>query len=221
MKGRDISLSATCAAHAPFPCGTAREMSWDTGWQRWLSSEDVAGASMSLLISLCTISQQTFFHLLAFRGQHSPQNLRFEHVLHLSGCWVTKGPSATLCHSNTSPALSRGYRKLQAVAEQLIMFETLRQNFENSFISHITNIFELQVGVTLHTAAQHSEELDYPGKLAPVVLGMPPSLILRSHYKEKWFCFRFFALLFLILIQEQWWLFICLLRKIPGENPIP
>uniref|UniRef100_A0A674IL85 Exocyst complex component Sec3 PIP2-binding N-terminal domain-containing protein n=1 Tax=Terrapene triunguis TaxID=2587831 RepID=A0A674IL85_9SAUR len=37
-----------------------------------------------------------------------------------------------------------GYRKLQAIAEQLIMFETLKQNFENSFISHITSIFELQ-----------------------------------------------------------------------------
>ncbi|KAM3662712.1 exocyst complex component 1-like [Ammospiza maritima maritima] len=36
------------------------------------------------------------------------------------------------------------YRKLQAVAEQLILFETLKQNFESSFISHITNIFELQ-----------------------------------------------------------------------------
>ncbi|XP_068871062.1 exocyst complex component 1-like [Aphelocoma coerulescens] len=36
------------------------------------------------------------------------------------------------------------YRKLQAVAEQLILFETLKQNFESSFINHITNIFELQ-----------------------------------------------------------------------------
>uniref|UniRef100_U3K9U4 Uncharacterized protein n=1 Tax=Ficedula albicollis TaxID=59894 RepID=U3K9U4_FICAL len=36
------------------------------------------------------------------------------------------------------------YRKLQAVAEQLILFETLKQNFESSFISHITNIFKLQ-----------------------------------------------------------------------------
>lgn len=127
-----------------------------------------------ILVSLCTVSQQTFFHLLAFWGQHSPQNLRVEHLLHLSGCWVTKGPSASPCHSNTSPALSQGYRKLQAVAEQLIMFETLKQNFENSFISHVTNIFELQVGFTFHTAAQHSEELEYPGILSPVVTGMPP-----------------------------------------------
>ncbi|KAI1234655.1 Exocyst complex component 1, partial [Lamprotornis superbus] len=36
------------------------------------------------------------------------------------------------------------YRKLQAVAEQLILFETLKQNFENSFVNHITNIFEMQ-----------------------------------------------------------------------------
>lgn len=43
-------------------------------------------------------------------------------------------------------SLTQGYRKLQAIAEQLIMFETLKQNFENSFISHITSIFELQVG---------------------------------------------------------------------------
>uniref|UniRef100_A0A7M4EI23 Exocyst complex component Sec3 PIP2-binding N-terminal domain-containing protein n=1 Tax=Crocodylus porosus TaxID=8502 RepID=A0A7M4EI23_CROPO len=44
-----------------------------------------------------------------------------------------------------------GYRKLQAVAEQLIMFETLKQNFENSFISHITSIFEQQVGEHIQT----------------------------------------------------------------------
>ncbi|XP_010178866.1 PREDICTED: exocyst complex component 1-like [Mesitornis unicolor] len=37
-----------------------------------------------------------------------------------------------------------GYRKLQSVAEKLIMFETLKQNFESSFIGHITSIFELQ-----------------------------------------------------------------------------
>ncbi|XP_051486196.1 exocyst complex component 1-like [Apus apus] len=37
-----------------------------------------------------------------------------------------------------------GYRKMQSVAEQLIMFENLKQNFGNSFISHITSIFELQ-----------------------------------------------------------------------------
>ncbi|XP_031980165.1 exocyst complex component 1-like isoform X2 [Corvus moneduloides] len=36
------------------------------------------------------------------------------------------------------------YRKLQAVAEQLILFETLKQNFESSFINYITSIFELQ-----------------------------------------------------------------------------
>nr|XP_041572138.1 exocyst complex component 1 isoform X1 [Taeniopygia guttata]XP_041572139.1 exocyst complex component 1 isoform X1 [Taeniopygia guttata] len=36
------------------------------------------------------------------------------------------------------------YRKLQAVAEQLILFETLKQNFESAFIHHITNIFKLQ-----------------------------------------------------------------------------
>lgn len=47
----------------------------------------------------------------------------------------------------------QGYRKLQAVAEQLIMFETLKQNFESRFIGHVTNIFEQQVGFTLHTEA--------------------------------------------------------------------
>ncbi|XP_014748354.1 PREDICTED: exocyst complex component 1-like [Sturnus vulgaris] len=41
-------------------------------------------------------------------------------------------------------AFGQGYRKLQAVAEQLILFETLKQNFENSFVNHITNIFEMQ-----------------------------------------------------------------------------
>ncbi|CAN8188951.1 unnamed protein product [Coccothraustes coccothraustes] len=63
------------------------------------------------------------------------------------------------------------YRKLQAVAEQLILFETLKQNFESSFINHITNIFELQgnsqapaLGAPIGTVAApnhgpHHEEL--------------------------------------------------------------
>ncbi|KAL2304532.1 hypothetical protein Nmel_013288 [Mimus melanotis] len=46
--------------------------------------------------------------------------------------------------SQNIPFSPGGYRKLQAVAEQLILFETLKQNFENSFVNHITNIFELQ-----------------------------------------------------------------------------
>lgn len=46
------------------------------------------------------------------------------------------------------------------MAEQLIMFETLKQNFENSFISHITSIFELQVGFVLHVRAQNLGDLN-------------------------------------------------------------
>lgn len=51
----------------------------------------------------------------------------------------------------------RGYRKMQAVAEQLILFETLKQNFEKSFITHITNIFELQVGSALQGSSKSWE----------------------------------------------------------------
>ncbi|XP_010015884.1 PREDICTED: exocyst complex component 1-like [Nestor notabilis] len=47
-----------------------------------------------------------------------------------------------------------GYRKLQSVAERLIMFETLKQNFESSFISHITNIFEVQGSAQVPALAQ-------------------------------------------------------------------
>lgn len=70
--------------------------------------------------------------------------------------------------------LSQGYRKLQSVAEQLIMFETLKQNFENSFISHITSIFELQVGLALHAAPQNPGRFAYSGKIVPAVQGMSP-----------------------------------------------
>ncbi|XP_062440588.1 exocyst complex component 1-like [Rhea pennata] len=55
-----------------------------------------------------------------------------------------------------------GYRKLQSVAEQLIMFETLKQNFENSFISHITNIFELQGNAQVSALVQHVGKLAAP-----------------------------------------------------------
>lgn len=51
----------------------------------------------------------------------------------------------------------RGYWKLQAVTEQLILFETLKQNFEDSLINHITNIFELQVGSTAHGSSKSWE----------------------------------------------------------------
>nr|XP_033799895.1 exocyst complex component 1-like [Geotrypetes seraphini] len=47
-------------------------------------------------------------------------------------------------HSCMSTQLKPGHRKLQAVAEQLIKFESLRQNFEKNFVSHITNIFQQQ-----------------------------------------------------------------------------
>ncbi|XP_013054507.3 exocyst complex component 1-like isoform X1 [Anser cygnoides] len=55
-----------------------------------------------------------------------------------------------------------GYRKLQAVAEQLIMFETLKQNFENSFISHVTNIFELQGNAQVDALMQPFDKLSAP-----------------------------------------------------------
>ncbi|XP_075018650.1 exocyst complex component 1-like [Calonectris borealis] len=55
-----------------------------------------------------------------------------------------------------------GYRKLQSVAEQLIMFETLKQNFENSFISHITSIFELQGNAQVPALEQPINKLSAP-----------------------------------------------------------
>ncbi|XP_063203255.1 exocyst complex component 1-like isoform X1 [Chroicocephalus ridibundus] len=55
-----------------------------------------------------------------------------------------------------------GYRKLQSVAEQLIMFETLKQNFENSFISHITAIFELQGSAQVPALGQPVDKLSAP-----------------------------------------------------------
>ncbi|XP_062496450.1 exocyst complex component 1-like isoform X1 [Pezoporus occidentalis] len=55
-----------------------------------------------------------------------------------------------------------GYRKLQSVAEQLIMFETLKQNFESSFISHITNIFELQGNAQVPALAQPIDKPSAP-----------------------------------------------------------
>uniref|UniRef100_A0A8B9FGQ8 Exocyst complex component Sec3 PIP2-binding N-terminal domain-containing protein n=1 Tax=Amazona collaria TaxID=241587 RepID=A0A8B9FGQ8_9PSIT len=55
-----------------------------------------------------------------------------------------------------------GYRKLQSVAEQLIMFETLKQNFESSFISHITNIFEMQGNAQIPFLAQPIDKPSAP-----------------------------------------------------------
>ncbi|XP_074691512.1 exocyst complex component 1-like [Strix aluco] len=55
-----------------------------------------------------------------------------------------------------------GYRKLQSVAEQLIMFETLKQNFESSFISHITSIFELQGNAQVSALGQPIDKLSAP-----------------------------------------------------------
>ncbi|XP_067404576.1 exocyst complex component 1-like [Emydura macquarii macquarii] len=55
-----------------------------------------------------------------------------------------------------------GYRKLQAIAEQLIMFETLKQNFENSFIGHITSIFELQGNGHVPARMQQASKLISP-----------------------------------------------------------
>ncbi|XP_069723925.1 exocyst complex component 1-like [Phaenicophaeus curvirostris] len=55
-----------------------------------------------------------------------------------------------------------GYRKLQAVAEQLIMFETFKQNFENCFVSYITNIFELQGNSLVPAVGQPTDKLSAP-----------------------------------------------------------
>ncbi|XP_074003753.1 exocyst complex component 1-like [Numenius arquata] len=55
-----------------------------------------------------------------------------------------------------------GYRKLQSVAEQLIMFETLKQNFESSFIGHITSIFELQGNAQVPALGQPIDKLSAP-----------------------------------------------------------
>ncbi|XP_009638979.1 exocyst complex component 1 [Egretta garzetta] len=55
-----------------------------------------------------------------------------------------------------------GYRKLQAVAEQLIVFETLKQNFENSFITHVTSIFERQGNAQVPALGQPTEKLSAP-----------------------------------------------------------
>ncbi|KAM8800167.1 LOW QUALITY PROTEIN: exocyst complex component 1-like [Eudromia elegans] len=55
-----------------------------------------------------------------------------------------------------------GYRKLQSVAEQLIMFETLKQNFENSLMGHITNILELQGSTQVPGVMQHVAKLAAP-----------------------------------------------------------
>ncbi|XP_078520173.1 exocyst complex component 1-like isoform X2 [Lissotriton helveticus] len=40
--------------------------------------------------------------------------------------------------------LNPEYRKMHGVAEQLITFESLRQNFEKNFVSHLTQMFEQQ-----------------------------------------------------------------------------
>ncbi|OXB58682.1 hypothetical protein ASZ78_016854 [Callipepla squamata] len=58
--------------------------------------------------------------------------------------------------------IQSGYRKLQAVAEQLIMFETLKQNFENRYITHITNIFEQQGNAQIPAFSQPADKLSAP-----------------------------------------------------------
>uniref|UniRef100_A0A803YKS3 Exocyst complex component Sec3 PIP2-binding N-terminal domain-containing protein n=1 Tax=Meleagris gallopavo TaxID=9103 RepID=A0A803YKS3_MELGA len=58
--------------------------------------------------------------------------------------------------------IQSGYRKLQAVAEQLIMFETLKQNFENRFIGHVTNIFERQGSAQIPALTQPVDKLSAP-----------------------------------------------------------
>ncbi|XP_043913553.1 exocyst complex component 1-like [Protopterus annectens] len=59
-------------------------------------------------------------------------------------------------------ALHPGQRKLHAVAEQLIKLESLRQNFEKTFITHISKIF-IQQGIDLGSAlTQQSGNLNLP-----------------------------------------------------------
>ncbi|KAM9538381.1 exocyst complex component 1-like isoform 2-T2 [Guaruba guarouba] len=104
-------------------------------------------------------------------------NLSREHCDALSQADLSSPSRVKACIA-AAEALSRcmntqihpGYRKLQSVAEQLIMFETLKQNFESSFISHITNIFELQ------------------GKAQVLVLAQPidkPSAPSHAHHHEE------------------------------------
>ncbi|KAM6413296.1 LOW QUALITY PROTEIN: exocyst complex component 1-like [Rhynochetos jubatus] len=66
----------------------------------------------------------------------------------LSGCMDTQ--------------IQPGYRKMQSVAEQLIMFETLKQNFESSLISHITSIFELQGNAQVPALGEPVNKLSAP-----------------------------------------------------------
>ncbi|XP_010159340.1 PREDICTED: exocyst complex component 1-like [Eurypyga helias] len=66
----------------------------------------------------------------------------------LSGCMNTQ--------------IQPGYRKMQSVAEQLIMFETLKQNFESSLISHIRSIFELQGNAQVLDLGQPINKLSAP-----------------------------------------------------------
>lgn len=84
-------------------------------------------------------------------------------------CWSAATTARAAQYHDTLSFFPQGYRKLQSVAEQLIMFETLKQNFENSFISHVTSIFELQVGFALHVAAQNPGRFEYSGKIVPAV----------------------------------------------------
>ncbi|KAM6124904.1 LOW QUALITY PROTEIN: exocyst complex component 1-like [Phoenicopterus ruber ruber] len=102
-------------------------------------------------------------------------NLSREHCDALSRADLSSPSRVTACIA-AAEALSGcmnvqvqpGYRKLQSVAEQLIMFETLKQNFESSFISHITSIFELQgnapapaLGQPLHKPSAPSHGLHH------------------------------------------------------------
>ncbi|XP_064015383.1 exocyst complex component 1-like [Pogoniulus pusillus] len=61
-----------------------------------------------------------------------------------------------------STQIQPGYRKLQSVAEQLILFESLKQNLESSFITHITNIFKLQGNVQVSSPSQPIDKLCAP-----------------------------------------------------------
>lgn len=112
----------------------------------------------SLLVSICWVPQQILFPLLALGASIYPRTHSLKTCLTCQcaeRCWSAATTAHAAQYRDTLPFSPQGYRKLQSVAEQLIVFETLKQNLENSFISHVTSIFELQVRFVLHDTAQN------------------------------------------------------------------
>ncbi|XP_008942485.1 PREDICTED: exocyst complex component 1-like [Merops nubicus] len=120
----------------------------------------------SLLHRITSNEEKLMDELLFLTTQLS---LSREHCDALSGADLSS-PSRVAACTAAAEALAAcmniqiqpGYRKLQAVAEQLIMFETLKQNFENAFITHITNIFQLQGNAQLPALGQPIDKLSAP-----------------------------------------------------------